>query len=46
MISGVCAAGNALGNKEYIDLGVKAATFLQENMWNKETKHAERGGRP
>ena len=42
MISGVCAAGNALGNKEYIDLGVKAATFLHENMWNKETKRLYR----
>ena len=38
MISGLCAAGNALGNKEYIELAVNAATFLQENMWNIETK--------
>ena len=38
MISGLCAAGNALQNQEIIDMAVKTATFLQENMWNSETK--------
>ena len=42
MISGLCAAGNALGNKEYIKLAIKAATFLKENMWNTETKRLYR----
>ena len=38
MISGLCAAGNALGNRETVEMAVKTATFLQENMWNKDTK--------
>ena len=38
MITGLCAAGNALGKEEYKQLAEKAATFLREYMWNEEAK--------
>ena len=38
MISGLCAAANALGNQEHLKMALKAAQFIKETSWSQESK--------